>query len=62
MKRFLPFTLLVIIGSTDKKDKNGSVDEYLSGQANYFRFNGNVLIAEKGEIVFQKSYAFKKVE
>lgn len=58
MKRLFPFLLLVIIGCTVKKDKDAGIDEYLSGQANYFRFNGNVLIAEKGEIVFQKSYGF----
>ena len=58
MKRVLPFLLLVIIGCADKKDKDAGIDEFLSGHANYFRFNGNVLIAEKGEIVFQKSYGF----
>jgi len=58
MKRFFPFFLLVITGCTIKKGKDAGIDEYLLGQATYFRFNGNVLIAEKGEIVFQKSYGF----
>src|SRR5690606_36419727 len=32
------------------------IDEYLSGQSKYFKFNGNVLVAERGEIIYQKSF------
>lgn len=57
MKKFLPF-LFLIIGCSENKTESSDLDKYLDGQAKYFRFNGNVLIAEKGEIVFQKSYGF----
>ena len=38
------------------------VDEFLDGQSAYFNFNGNVLLADKGEIVFQKSYGYADFE
>lgn len=45
---------------TDNKNSKiaTQLDEYLAAQATHFRFNGNVLIAEKGEIIFQKSYGY----
>jgi hypothetical protein len=54
-------SLFVISGCQPKNENNNItkiLDEYLSGQANHFRFNGNVLVADKGEIIFQKSYGF----
>lgn len=38
--------------------KAALMDEYLTAQAKYFKFNGNVLVAENGEIIFQKSYGY----
>ncbi len=32
------------------------IDQYLQGQAEFFNFNGNVLIAEKGKVLYQKSF------
>jgi CubicO group peptidase (beta-lactamase class C family) len=34
------------------------LDEFIGGQAKYFRFNGNVLVADKGNIIFQKAFGF----
>jgi CubicO group peptidase (beta-lactamase class C family) len=54
-------SLFLLSGCQPKKENNNitkTLDEYLSGQANHFRFNGNVLVADKGEIIFQKSYGF----
>lgn len=58
MNKFLPFLLLIFIGCTGNKKDTIDYDEFLDGQAKHFNFNGNVLIAEKGKIVFQKSYGF----
>jgi CubicO group peptidase (beta-lactamase class C family) len=57
----LVFTVLFLCAcrSTNKAgNSNQQMDEYLTGQADYFRFNGNVLVAEKGKVIFQKSYGF----
>lgn len=35
------------------------MDEYLVSANEFYRFNGSVLIAEKGKILLQKSYGFK---
>jgi len=56
MKKILPLLLLACIGCTDKKNETPDFDKFLDGQSKYFKFNGNVLIAENGKIVFQKSY------
>jgi CubicO group peptidase (beta-lactamase class C family) len=56
---FFIISLFAINGCQQNHDSNDitmKLDEYLTGQANHFRFNGNVLIADKGEIIFQKSY------
>lgn len=54
-------SLFMVPGCQPKKENNNiakTLDEYLSGQATHFRFNGNVLVADKGEIILQKSYGF----
>jgi CubicO group peptidase (beta-lactamase class C family) len=50
--------LLLLIGCTgiETDQRRGLLDEYLSGQSKHFKFNGNVLVAERGEIIFQKSF------
>jgi CubicO group peptidase (beta-lactamase class C family) len=37
------------------------LDEYLVSANNLYKFNGSALIAEKGKIIFQKSFGFKNV-
>ena len=32
------------------------IDKFLQGQADFYKFNGNVLIAEKGKIFYQRSF------
>jgi CubicO group peptidase (beta-lactamase class C family) len=59
MKKLFPLTLIFLFGCSTLNETNPLVtklDEFLTGQQKYFRFNGNVLVAEKGEIIFQKSY------
>jgi CubicO group peptidase (beta-lactamase class C family) len=62
-KKFILFAFIAVMlfGCISKKETNDistQLDEFLTGQSKYFRFNGNVLVAENGEIVFQKSYGF----
>jgi CubicO group peptidase (beta-lactamase class C family) len=61
MKRLLPFLLVVLFACSSEEKKNPAVlkmDEFLSGQQQHFRFNGNVLVAENGKIIFRKSYGY----
>ena len=62
IKKFFPFVLLFLSACTPKKETKNSfadkADEFFSGQMKYHRFNGNVLVAEKGNIIFQKSYGY----
>jgi CubicO group peptidase (beta-lactamase class C family) len=37
------------------------LDEYLVSANKFYRFNGSVLIAEKGKIIIRKSYGYKNV-
>lgn len=52
---FLCFFLIFNFGFSQKNEKLDSLFTVLYEDG---RFNGNVLIAEKGEIIFQKSYGF----
>jgi CubicO group peptidase (beta-lactamase class C family) len=61
MKRLLviPFLLLLACNQQPEKNKRAELmDQFLTGQMEHFRFNGNVLVAENGEVIFQKSYGF----
>jgi len=60
--KLLPLLLVILLIGCKSKNENQtistSLDEYLSGQAKHYRFNGNVLVAENGKVIFQKSYGF----
>ena len=61
MKRLFPFLCILLLGCDQEEKTNAAVqqlDEYLSGMQKHFRFNGNVLVAEKGNIVLQRSYGY----
>lgn len=61
MKKIIPFLLIVCLACNQKEKIHPAaqkLDEFLSAQQKYFRFNGNVLIAENGTVIFQKSYGF----
>ena len=53
---------LVFLFSCNNDNASGrniqKIDEYLTAQATLNNFNGNVLIAENGEIIFQKSFGY----
>lgn len=54
-------SMLFAYACNTEKTKNKIVtqlDEYLTSQTKHFRFNGNVLVAENGGIIFQKSYGY----
>ncbi len=51
-------TFLSCKQSDQVNSKAALMDEYLTAQSKYFKFNGNVLVAENGDIVFQKSYGY----
>jgi CubicO group peptidase (beta-lactamase class C family) len=57
----LAATAVFLYACKSPKEADKSIqymDDYLSAQAKHFRFNGNVLVAENGKIVFQKSYGY----
>ncbi len=45
-----------------KNKKTEALDKYYSELAEIGAFNGNILVAEKGEIIFQKSFGLKNIE
>jgi CubicO group peptidase (beta-lactamase class C family) len=60
-KKLLPFVLIFLFACNQQEKENPfakQLDEFLTGQNKYYRFNGNVLVADKGEIIFQKSYGY----
>ena len=40
------------------KDYPSLLDEYMQGQAKIYNFNGNVLVAKNGNIIYQKSFGY----
>lgn len=61
MKRLFPFLAILFFACNQQKKTNTvaeQLDTFLTGHQQFFRFNGNVLVAENGKIVFQKSYGY----
>jgi CubicO group peptidase (beta-lactamase class C family) len=58
MKLISIITLLLIGQVTFGQDKVQKIDSFLTSFYNRGNFNGNVLIAEKGKVIFKKSFGF----
>lgn len=56
--------LLMLLSCQEKKqdERLASIDTYLLGQVQYYKFNGNVLVAEKGKVIYQKSFGMQNYE
>ncbi|MGX7686915.1 serine hydrolase [Flectobacillus roseus] len=59
MKHILVTLLFVISQSTVFAQKNIVIDELLSSYEKINQFSGSVLVAEKGKIIFEKSYGYR---
>lgn len=61
--KFLPFTLLLITFlNLTAQNKQKDLDQYFSALAENKQFNGNVLIAENGKVLYQKSFGYADFE
>jgi CubicO group peptidase (beta-lactamase class C family) len=40
------------------QNNNAAYDEYMNGQASLFKFNGNVLVAKEGRIIYKQSFGY----
>lgn len=60
MSRHIKLFLLFFISSatTFSQSKEVTLDKYFSVLSKNYRFNGNILVAEKGKIVYQKSFGY----
>jgi CubicO group peptidase (beta-lactamase class C family) len=50
--------LLVPVIVTAQNDHKQLLQQYMSGQQKFFKFNGNVLVAEKGKIIYQQALGY----
>ncbi len=58
MRKLIP-AICVLLFACNTRQENTTVkqiDEYLHGEQELFRFNGNVLIADKGKVIYQHSF------
>jgi CubicO group peptidase (beta-lactamase class C family) len=55
----LTFLTLLSCGTEKQDNRLDSIDKFMAGQAEYFKFNGNVLVAEKGKVIYQKSFGVR---
>jgi CubicO group peptidase (beta-lactamase class C family) len=57
MKKFLLFLLLPCTLSA-QKNYIPALREFMDGQHTYFRFNGNILVAKNGNIMYQQAFGY----
>lgn len=50
------FVMLMACQQEKPDPRVQTMDEFLQGQATFFKFNGNVLVAEKGKVIYKKSF------
>ena len=57
-KLIFSFTLLILLSCGKEKadERIYSIDKFMQGQVDFFKFNGNILVAEKGQMIYQKSF------
>jgi CubicO group peptidase (beta-lactamase class C family) len=55
----LVFLTLISCAKEKLDDRLDLIDKFMLGQVEHFKFNGNVLIAEKGEVIYQKSFGVR---
>ncbi len=58
MKLLTTITLLLIGQIALAQDNIQNIDAYLNSSYNNGNFNGNVLVAEKGKVIYKKSFGF----
>src|SRR6188768_81503 len=56
MKKWIFFLLLP--AAVYAQQNSPALDEYMLGQAGLYGFNGNVLIAKRGQVIYQRSFGF----
>lgn len=54
--------ILVLTSALFSQNKSEAIDDLLSRYYEYGLLNGSVLVAEKGEVIFNKGYGFANVE
>lgn len=57
MKKLLLF-LLLPVAVTAQSNHAALIAQFMRGQHDYFKFNGNVLVAEKGKIIYQQPLGY----
>ena len=60
MSRYIKVFFFLFVSSTSlfSQNKEQALDHYFSHLSKNERFNGNILVAEKGKIVYQKSFGY----
>lgn len=59
MKKFSVLLLLVVLFSCNKESKDDRVKNiarFLDGQSKYYKLNGSVLVAEKGNVIYKECF------
>jgi len=62
MKSKFLYSLLLLSCLAYGQDRAARLDSLLTARFNDGSFNGNILVAEKGNIIFEKSYGFANLE
>lgn len=52
------FLLLLPVIVTAQQDHARLLQQYMTGQNKYFQFNGNILVAEKGKVIYQQALGY----
>ena len=55
-------SILVMSQAAQAQDKAKKIDELMTVYATYGQFNGTVLVAEKGSVIFKKGFGLANVE
>jgi CubicO group peptidase (beta-lactamase class C family) len=56
--RKLLLILLMPLSITAQKNYSALLQQFMTGQHDYFRFNGNVLVAKNGNIIYQQALGY----
>ncbi|HEU0112030.1 MAG TPA: serine hydrolase domain-containing protein, partial [Flavisolibacter sp.] len=61
-KNFIFFISLVVVLQVNAQTPEQRMDELVSAYVNNQKFNGSVLVAQKGKVLYQKGWGFRNAE
>jgi CubicO group peptidase (beta-lactamase class C family) len=60
--KLITFLFIIPVALYAQETHYSKIDEYMQSQAKFKRFNGNVLVADKGQVIYRRSFGYSNYD